>query len=256
LEDVRTGILSSANSGGTHTSRTMLLSELTMLLAAIPPDASQDVYRTAIVDDNVLGKKTLNSRQRSYRYLRELYGLDPGILLFRALRDLWEADAQAQPLLAMLCSLARDPALRATAPAVLPLPQGEAVTADDLARALMDRYPGTYSDAVANKVGRNAASSWTQSGHLAGHTSKTRARAACGPAAVAYALLLGHLEGAVGERLFTTLWAQVLDVPRTVVLEHAMTASQRGWIELRHGGGITDITFRLLLRDFPGGPPA
>jgi hypothetical protein len=119
----------------------------------------------------------------------------------------------------------------------------------------MDRYPGTYSDAVANKVGRNAASSWTQSGHLAGHTSKTRARAACGPAAVAYALLLGHLEGAVGEGLFTTFWAQVLDVPRTVVLEQAMTASQRGWIEVRHSGGVTDITFRLLLRDFPGGPP-
>ena len=253
---VTSGMVSDQVSGGTHTSRTIQLPGLRVLLAAVPAHAESAQYKDAVVEQNVLGKKTLNSRQRSYRYLRELYGLDPCILLFRALRDLWEADAKAQPLLAMLCSLARDPALRATAPAVLPLPQGEAVTADDLARALMDRYPGTYSDAVANKVGRNAASSWTQSGHLAGRTGKTCARAACRPAAVAYALLLGRLDGAVGEGLFTTFWAQVLDVPRTVVLEQAMTASQRGWIELRHGGGVTDITFRLLLRDFPGGPPA
>jgi len=253
---VTSGMVSDQVSGGTHTSRTIQLPGLRVLLAAVPADAESAQYKDAVIEQNVLGKKTLNSRQRSYRYLRELYGLDPGILLFHALRDLWDPDAKAQPLLAMLCSLARDPALRATTPAVLPLPQGEAVTADDLARALMDRYPGTYSDAVANKVGRNAASSWTQSGHLAGHTNKTRARAAYGSAAVAYALLLGHLEGAVGEGLFTTFWAQVLDVPRTVVLEQAMTASQRGWIELRHGGGVTDITFRLLLRDFPGEPTA
>jgi len=254
LDVVHSGMASDRKSGGAHTSRTIQLAEFRGLLAAVPADAESAQYKDAVIEQNVLGKKTLNSRQRSYRYLRELYALDAHILLFRALRDLWEANPSDQPLLAMLCALARDPALRATAPAVLPLPQGEAVTADDLARALMDRYPGTYSDAVANKVGRNASSSWTQSGHLAGHSSKTRACAACGPAAVAYALLLGRLEGAVGEGLFTTFWPQVLDVPRTVVLEQAMTASQRGWIELRHGGGVTDITFRLLLRDDPGRP--
>lgn len=253
---VNTGLIDDRRSGGTHTSRTILLSELTVVLAAVSPDAPQNTYRAAVVEDNVLGKKTLNSRQRSFRYLRELYALDPDILLFRALRDLWEACPTDQPLLAMLCALARDPSLRATAAAVLPLSQGEAVRADDLARAVMDRYPGIYSDAVANKVGRNAASSWTQSGHLQGRAGKVRATAAGGPAAAAYALLLGHLEGAVGEGLFTTFWAQVLDVPRTVVLEQAMTASQRGWIELRHGGGVTDITFRLLLRDDPGRPQA
>lgn len=223
------------------------------MLDEVSVDAAQDVYRSAIVEENALGKKTLNSRHRTYRYLRELYALDPDVVLFRSLRDLWPADATAQPLLAMLCALARDPSLRATATAVLPLASGEPVTADDLAKALIARYPGSYSDAVAHKVGRNAASSWTQSGHLAGRTGKSRAHAVCRPAAAAYALLLGHLEGAVGEGLFTTFWAQVLDVPRTVVLEQAMTASQRGWIELRHGGCVTDITFRHLLRDDPGG---
>jgi hypothetical protein len=77
-------------SGGTHTSRTIQLPGLRALLAAVPAvpaDADATAYKEAVVAQNVLGKKTLNSRQRSYRYLRELYGLDPGILLFRALRD-------------------------------------------------------------------------------------------------------------------------------------------------------------------------
>ena len=254
MDAVRSGMVSGRRSGGAHTSRTIQLAELRGLLAAVPADADATAYKEAVVAQNVLGKKTLSSRQRTHRYLRELYALDPDVLLFRALRDLWDVDPAAQPLLAMLSSLARDSCLRATSAAVLPLAEGEPVTALDLQAALQSRYPGAYSDAVANKVGRNAASSWTQSGHLAGRTGKTRARAACRPAAVAYALLLGNLEGAVGEGLLTTFWAQVLDVPRTVVLEQAMTASQRGWIELRHGGGVTDITFRMLLRDDPGRP--
>src|SRR5450759_1160611 len=142
-------------SGGAHTSRTIQLPGLRVLLAAVPADAESAQYKDAVIEQNVLGKKTLNSRQRSYRYLRELYALDPGILLFRALRDLWDADIEAQPLLAILCALARDPSLRATATAVLPEALGKPVTALDLQEALMNRYQGNYSAAVANKVGRN-----------------------------------------------------------------------------------------------------
>jgi hypothetical protein len=113
----------------------------------------------------------------------------------------------------------------------------------------MNRYPGNYSATVANKVGRNAASSWTQSGHLVGHIGKTRAQATCRPPVVAYALLLGHLEGAVGEGLFDTFWARVLDAPLGVLHEQAFTASQRGWIDFRHGGGVTDVGFSFLCRE-------
>jgi len=245
------GLISDRESGGTHTSRTMLLDELSAVLEAVSADATPAEYRSAIIDDNVLGKKTLNSRQRTFRYLRELYALDSGVLLFRGLRDLWPAGPEARPPLAMLCSLARDSALRATAAAVLPLAPGAPVTADDLAKALVDRYPGAYSWSVAHKVGRNAASSWTQSGHLTGRNPKRRATAAGGASAAAYALLIGHLEGAVGDGLFKTFWTQVLDAPPSVVLQQALTASQRGWIEMRHGGGVTDVTFRFLLRDVP-----
>lgn len=248
MDAVRLGMVSDRESGGAHTSRTMLLQELTSLLIAVPVTAEPDAYRDAVIEQNVLGKKTLSSRQRTHRYLRELYAIDPAILLFRALRDLWDADIEAQPLLAILCALARDPSLRATAAAVLPEAPGAPVTALDLHEALMNRYPGNYSAAVANKVGRNAASSWTQSGHLVGHVGKVRAHATCRPPAVAYALLLGQLDGAVGEGLFGTFWARVLDAPLGVLHEQAFTASQRGWIDFRHGGGVTDVGFSFLCR--------
>jgi hypothetical protein len=245
--------VSFVSSGGTHTSRTIQLADLRSLLAAVPIDADAAAYRSAIVEQNVLGKTTLNSRQRTHRYLRELYALDPDVLLFRALRDVWEADVEAQPLLAMLSSLARDPSLRATSQAVLPVSEGEPVSSLDLQLALQARYPGNYSDAVANKVGRNAASSWTQSGHLVGRTGKIRALATCRPPALAYALLLSHLEGVAGEALFESFWTRVLDAPVGVLHDQAFAASQRGWIEFRHGGGVTDVGFSWLLREPIGG---
>ena len=249
-------MVSDRESGGTHTSRTIQLAELRSLLSAVPSSAEAIAYRDAVIEQNALGKRTLNGRQRSHRYLRELYALDPEVLLFRALRDLWDADTQAQPLLAMLCSLARDPSLRATASAVLPVGLSQLVTAADLQVARQARYPGNYSDAVANKAGRNAASSWTQSGHLTGRSGKTRAHADCRPAAVAYALLLGHLDGAAGEGLFESLWARALDASTGILHDQAFAASQRGWIEFRYGGGVTDVGFSLLLREpMKGGRP-
>ena len=51
--------------GGTHTSRTMMLEELRMLLAARPATALLQEYQAAVVDDNVLRKDTLTTRKRT-----------------------------------------------------------------------------------------------------------------------------------------------------------------------------------------------
>jgi hypothetical protein len=61
--------------------------------------------------------------------LRELYVLDRRSMLFRWLRDLWDADETAQPAPRLLCSLAHDPLLRATAGPVLDIPLGRPVDA-------------------------------------------------------------------------------------------------------------------------------
>ena len=94
---------------GTQASRTIMLGELTEILAVLPADATRDDYGTAIVEENALGKRTYATRLSSRQRLNEMYGLDPRLALFRVLRYLWKIDPAGRPLLAMLCALARDP---------------------------------------------------------------------------------------------------------------------------------------------------
>lgn len=234
--------------GGVHDSRTIMLADLRRLLKACPPEAGLEGYRQAAVEDNVLLKGTVTSRRGAFRRLRELYGFRRDILLFRALRDLWDEDVEAQPLLAMVCAVARDPVLRAMAPGLLDIPQREAVIPGVIAGIVEQTSPGRYNENILGKIGRNAASSWQQSGHLQGRVRKIRSRADARPASLAYALLLAYLCGARGEGLFNTLWCRLLDAPEHELRQGAIVASGFGWLEYRHFGSVTDITFSYLLR--------
>jgi hypothetical protein len=233
---------------GAHSSRTMMLAELRLLLAACPQTASLEEYKSAIVDENVLLKKTITTRKVTFRWLQELYALNRKILLFRALRDLWDDDVEAQPLLALLSAVARDPILRGTAEIILAIPVGEIVTPGMIAQAVNTSFPNRYRPTTLASIGRNAISSWQQAGLLSGKLRKVRVRAQSRPASIAYALLLGCLSGARGEALFRTLWCRLLDAPLHILHEQALVASQRGWIEYRHMGDVTEIGFRYLLR--------
>ena len=234
---------------GTHGSRTIMLSELRQLLAATPRDATYDDYRRAIVDDNVLGKRTMATRKESFRRLRELYGLSPDVPLFRGLRDLWDANPDAQPMLALLCASARDPILRASAAMILQSPEETRVTPQMIEAATATAFPGRYNPTMLANIGRHAASSWRQSGHLQGRANKIRSQAVAHPESTAYALFLGHLTGAGGEGLFSTPWVALLDAPTHVLREHARAAARHGGLEYKSLGGVTEIDFPYLLRD-------
>ncbi len=233
---------------GAHTSRTMMLTELRSLLAACPQDAPPSRYRDAVVDENVLLKKTVATRRVSFSRLRELYSLDHDTILFRALRDLWDGDVMAQPLLALLCASARDPLLRATADTVLSVPRGNRVAWQSLSKAVDEHFPRRYNPTTLDAIGQHAASSWLQSGHLRGKLEKIRSQADSKPSSVAYALLLGHLCGTRGEGLFQTVWSRLLDAPPHALHEQAAAASQRGWIDYRRSGNVTEVRFSYLLR--------
>jgi hypothetical protein len=128
------------------------------------------------------------------------------------------------------------------------------ITSADLAQAVEKVFPAAYSDTTLAKVGRNTFSSWEQTGHLraVARTEKIRARPTCTPATVAFALLLGHLEGVRGAALFDTVWARAVDHPRSHLIELAILASQRSLIDFRHSGGVTDVGFTELLRPMEG----
>jgi hypothetical protein len=241
-------------SGGTNTSHTIVVPALQQLLSAVDPGADAAAYEHAVLEQNVLGKDTTGSRKRTLRYLRELYLLRPDSVLFRALRDVWSDEAAGQPLLAGLCALARDAVFRASAQVIFDTDPGDEVTSTDLARVVEKVFPTAYSETTLAKVGRNTFSSWEQTGHLRAlaRTEKVRARPNCTPATVAYALLLGHLEGVRGAALFDTIWSRILDHPRSHLVELAALASQRSLIDFRHSGGVTDVGFTELLRPMEG----
>lgn len=241
-------------SGGATTSHTIVVPALQQLLSGAGVQASSSDYERAVLEENVLGKETVESRRRTLRYLRELYLLRSDALLFRALCDLWTDDPAGQPLLAGLCALARDSVFRASAPAIFASETGDEVTSADLSETVRKTFPNSYSDATLGKIGRNTASSWEQTGHLeaVARTTKVRTRAVCTPSTTAYALLLGHLEGVQGAALFDTVWARALDRPRAHLLDLAVLASQRSLIDFRHSGGITEVKFSELLRPMEG----
>jgi hypothetical protein len=248
-------IVSGEISGGPNTSHTIVVSSLAALLDAVPTGASRVEYEQAALVDNVLGKQTEGARRRTFRYLKELYLLRPDSLLFRALRDLWGDDPVARPLLAGLCALARDVVFRASSLAMLQSSPGEILRSRQLAEAVGERFPLSYRESTLAKIGRNVFSSWEQTGHLAKGRpgTKVRTQAKCRPANVAYALLLGHLEGVRGQALFQTRWARVLDEPTASLLDLAFTASQHGLLEFRQAGGVVEVGFRELLRPLEDG---
>lgn len=247
-------IVSGERSGGATTSHTVLIPALVTLFAVVDHRAEFGEYERAVVENNVLGKPTTESRKRMLRYLRELYILRPDSILFRALRDLWTDDPLGQPLLAGLCALARDAVFRASAPPILAADPGDQIVSSELAESVENHFPTAYNDATLAKIGRNTFSSWEQTGHLepVARSGKVRRRPVCTPSTVAYALLIGHLEGIRGEALFDTFWVKALDQPRHHLFGLATVASQRSLIDFRHSGGITDVGFTELLRPMEG----
>jgi hypothetical protein len=232
---------------GTHTSRTLMLREMRALLHACRVGSSIDDYRRACIQENVILKATLSTRMKTFRHLRELYALSEDTLIFSALRLLWIADEAGEPMLSLLCACARDPLLRCTADLVLSLRLSEEVSPAQLATAVDEAFPGRYRPGVLARTGRSIASSWQQSGHLSGRLTKRRSTPASSPASTAYALFLGDLCGAKGDGLFRTLWARLLDSPEHTVRAQAEAAARMGWLEYRHAGGVTDISFRYLV---------
>lgn len=226
---------------GSHSSRTIMLAELGELLGAIPEDAPAAAYTEAVLAENALGKPTAASRRHSRQHLREMYGCDPRFPIFRVLRRLWNTDERGRPLLALLAALARDPVLRATAPAVLPLPVGAELVRGPFLEAIRAGTGDRFNDAVLDKVARNAASSWSQSGHLEGRVRKIRRRVAPTPGALAFAVWLGEREGDGGRALLESRWARVLDRNPNQLLESATEAVRLGLLEIRRSGGVLEI---------------
>lgn len=232
---------------GAHTSRTMMLDELSLLLCTVPDAVSREDYAVAVRMENCLGKKTVANRRISFQRLTELYALDARVVLFRVLKELWMFHDENHPLLALLLALARDPLFRTTASAVIHTPYGHELTHQSIKDALVEVVADRFNEHTLNSVIRNASSSWAQSGHLQGRVRKTRQCVQATPVVTAYALLLGYATGRRGALLFQTPWCKVLDADIDELIEKAVEAKRFGLLDLKHSGSIIDITFPAIL---------
>ena len=234
---------------GTHTSRTIMLAELSVLLHQCPASASRADYARSLIEDNCLGKRTLSTRKLTLQRLSELYALDLDVTLFRLIRSLWDLDEKARPLLALLAALARDPLLRATAPVVIAMTEGEEIARQRITEALRAAVESRLNENILDKVVRNTASSWTQSGHFEGRSRKRRLKVKPTPASTTFALILGYLLGMRGRSLFDTLFARVLDSDENELTFLAMDAKRLGLLDIKSSGGVTVVSFDSLLTD-------
>jgi hypothetical protein len=231
------------NDVGAHSSRTIMFKELGMLLDSTSMNAPFNDLKKRVIEDNILQKKSISGRKKTFGFLKQLYGLDPSIPIFRFLRWGWLQNINERPILCLLCALSRDAALRLSAPYILSIAEGSAPNKLDLIHILELSFPNQYSQKQLKSMSENLLSSWTQSGHLVGKLKKIRNKPIAGPISVSYALYLGWLSGVRGRNLLSTPWVEVLNLSDWELRELLQLASKKGWIKYSESGGMVEITF-------------
>jgi hypothetical protein len=225
-----------AAGGGVHQSKTMMLADLRVIL-----ELEEDRIRSAVVDENVLGKPSQRARTVALRRLAELYGFGRPDPIWMVLKRLCRMEPTDVSLLALLCALARDPTLRDGAGAVLDAQLGERVGAEAIAAAFESIHPGRLRQRMAASLSRNASSSWRQAGFLRGPVRKERVRPRATPGAAAFAALLASACGFGGLRLLGCRWLDVLDCPPEQRLMLLRQAEGAGLVRVRHVGDVFEI---------------
>lgn len=231
----------------------MMLEDLSQVMAATSQDARRDDYANAIIDGNCLSKPTAATRRLSNQRLGELYGLDPVIPLFRVLRRLWDISADGRPLLALLAAIARDPLLAATCRAIVTMPANGELQRDTLKEAVKAIVGDRLNESTLEKVCRNAASTWTQSGHLQGRTFKKRHTVTPLPTAATFAIFLAHAAGFRGAAIFSSGWFKVLDCDPSQARALALDAKRSDLLDLRMAGEVVELNLSRLDPHFAKG---
>ena len=236
-----------AGVSGGMLARTMMLEELSLVLAQTPDAASQSEIGAAITENNILGKPTASSRLKSYRHLVELYGLDVQKPLFRVLRKLAEIDRASLPALAVVCVFCRDPQLRASFGLIRTLSTGEQLVRERVEAYLDAAFPNRFSPAMLKSLAQNTSGSWTSAMHLMGRSKKIRTQPPLRPVAVAYAMLAGYLVGLRGQRLLQSEFGELMTAQSGLIPSQLSLAAARGLIGFKFAGGIVEFDFSPLV---------
>ena len=235
---------------GTHTTRTIMLEELSLLLEAAPVLASDVDYAHVVIDENCLGKRTRASRKLTLQRLTELYGLNRRLVLFRVVGDLWGASQLQSP--------APGPAARAGARPVAP---GYQVRRDphpirpgDLQTIHDRRVGGSRRSPEPADDGQGRAQRLVFVDPVRGsarqqHQDPTACvRDACGHRVRAAGRVRDRQAGPTPVR-FETPWCAILDAGAEELVEPAAAAKRLGLLDLKRSEPMIDVSFATMLAD-------
>ncbi len=242
-----------SGSTSVHTSRTMMLNDLAVLLSKVDGKAKTEDYANAIIEDNELGKPTRSTRKMTADVLSRLYGLNPKLPTFQTFRRLWEIDEAGRPMLAFLLAATRDPLLRETTNIILASPVGVTVSSPEIAAQLSELYPQRFQSSTSIASARRLASTWTQAGFLNGKVRKKRSTPVVTPLVATFAVTLAHYCGFRGGMLLQNVWTKLLACTPAELHEKLLEASKQGWINYKSAGSVVEITFPQLLISAEGG---
>jgi hypothetical protein len=239
------GFIEGKNS--THFARTIMLSDISSLLDYAGREAPYEVYRDAVIQENVLSKPSQKSRRLAWKHLSRLYSFSPEHCLFRAFRKLYFSEDKGQSLLAFQLAYARDPILRACGPFLLGLGIGQQIISQDTEQLLAKLYPDRFTSASRRSFAQNINGTWTQAGFLRGKVTKTRIQPDVSWVNVAFALFMAFLQGYQARMMLVSEWVRLLDLSAEDVLHLASQAAQKDVLVYRRTGEVMEFRFPKCL---------
>ncbi len=233
------------NQKTTHTSRTMMLAELSRIMAHGIEQGSFEVSFT----DNVAGKLSKANKDKTNLSLRYLYRFDPTNPAFSAFVWFWKNSPEADhPILALLFAISNDFLLSESIEIVQNTPLNQKVTVESLETNLASIHPGRYSPASLRSISQNLASSWKQAGFIRGKVKNIRVQPEISYRVVTFGMLLGYLEGMRGEFLLGSKYIRALCLPESGVRDQISEAAKRDLLQYQYSGHVTTILFPNLLK--------
>jgi hypothetical protein len=236
--------------GGVLSSRSVMLPELTNLMAIAPFEADVATLRRLVVDEDALHKPSAANRTKTFSFLRRLYGLNPQLPIYREFTRLCHLSAAETTALAGSLAFAREPLLRACADMVSGTPVGKPLGREDFEAWTREYAPGRYSETMYVSFSHNLYASFFQLGFLSEAAGKTRIRKRrdLRPASVAYAAFLDWLAGLNGLSLLTGAFSKTLELAKDEHLSLLSAAGQQGLMRVAHAGGVLQLDFSTWLR--------
>ena len=228
-----------------HTSRTMMLAELSRIMAHGIEQGSFEVSFA----DNVAGKLSKANKDKTNKALRKVYSFDPSDPAFAAFLWFWKNSPEADhPILALLFAISNDFLLSESIEIVQNTPLNQKVTVESLEDNLARLHPGRYSTVTLRSISKNLASSWKQAGFILGKVKNIRVQPEISYRVVTFGMLLGYLEGMRGEFLLASKYIRALCLPESGARDLIGEAARRDLLQYQYSGHVTTILFPNLLK--------